>query len=277
MLFDLHCDSLSLEKPLLGRKIFGKGEIKLLALFCEDLPITQQNKALSYQYRRFCLAEKMGIFTRYPQKGKRRAILAMEGAGGIKNPAELAVWKARGLSVLSLCWKSNRLATGWEKETDEGVSLEGLQFLTEINRLHIVGDISHVSPCSARQTMHQVERVIASHSLFSAIHSHPRNLSPKTADALYEKGGIIGLVPYPPFAGESLQEFFAHVAYGMSRYGNRFLAIGTDTDGTKGIYCKGLQANQPLMPQLFRGLKDRFGVKTAYRICYENAAEFFSV
>ncbi len=276
MFFDLHCDTLSANAPINSPHVFSKKESKILAIFCEDLPQNLRAEGMEKQYLKYENSLLNGTLTPYPNQGKKRVILGMEGASGLKDCGALALWQKRGLKVLSLCWKTNRLATGWEGKMDEGVSKEGFAFLREMRRLNTVGDVSHLSPLSAMQTVESVGRVIATHSPFYNVFPHPRNLPQKVADALYDKGGIVGITPYPPFLGGDMQALLSHAEYGLKRYGNRFLAIGTDTDGTKGVYCKELKGNLPLMPQLFRALKNRFSKKIAYRVCYENAAEFFS-
>ncbi|MBR2617236.1 MAG: dipeptidase [Clostridia bacterium] len=276
MLFDLHCDSLSAFFPLLSPHIFSKNESKILAIFCEDLPPNLRAESMEQQYRTYENSLLDGTLTPYPNQGKKRVILGMEGASGIRDKSALALWKQRGLKTLSLCWKTNRLATGWEGETDVGVSAEGFAFLSEMERLKIVGDVSHLSTRSALQTAEKVEKVMATHSPFYEVFPHKRNLPKAVADALYDKGGIVGITPYPPFLGSDMQALLSHAEYGLKRYGNRFLAIGTDTDGTKGVFCKELNASLPILPQLFSALKERFGKRVAYRVCYENAAEFFS-
>ncbi|MBE7090841.1 MAG: hypothetical protein E7363_02880 [Clostridiales bacterium] len=276
MFFDLHCDSLSACFSLNSPHIFSEKESKILAIFCEDLPPALREKEMEKQYEKLKTALLNQTLTPYPNLGQRRVILGMEGASGIRNTSTLALWQKRGLKILSLCWKSNRLASGWECKKDTGVSAEGVEFLNEMRRLCIVGDVSHLSKRSAMQTVEKAEKVMATHSPFYTVFPHKRNLSQAVADALYEKGGIVGITPYPPFLGGDMQAFLAHAEYGLRRYGKRFLAIGTDTDGTKGIFCKELNIRRPLSPQLFQALENRFGIKTAIRICYENAAEFFS-
>ena len=90
---------------------------------------------MEQQYRTYENSLLDGTLTPYPNQGKKRVILGMEGASGIRDKSALALWKQRGLKTLSLCWKTNRLATGWEGETDVGVSAEGFAFLSEMERL----------------------------------------------------------------------------------------------------------------------------------------------
>jgi membrane dipeptidase len=120
-----------------------------------------------------------------------------------------------------------------------GLSGLGREALTEMNRLGILIDVSHVS----RQGMLQAVMlsrvpVVATHSCATSLCDHPRNLDDQQLDALRDTGGVVQITAMPPFLrarGRSdtvgVGEFVDHVDYVVKRIGLAHCGISSDFDG----------------------------------------------
>lgn len=73
-----------------------------------------------------------------------------------------------------------------------GVSDFGAEVITELNRLGIMIDVSHLSKDASREAIRlSAVPVIASHSGMDAIAPHPRNMNDETLLLLASKGGVV--------------------------------------------------------------------------------------
>lgn len=104
----------------------------------------------------------------------------------------------KGARYMTLCHSSNNdicdSSTDPKGAEYQGLSPLGEQVVTEMNRLGMMIDVSHVSD----STFYDVVRlskvpVIASHSGAKAICDHPRNLTDDMLKALAKNGGVIQL------------------------------------------------------------------------------------
>ena len=120
-----------------------------------------------------------------------------------------------------------------------GLSGLGREAISEMNRLGILVDVSHVS----RQAMLQAVMlsrvpVVATHSCAATLCDHPRNLTDQQLDALRDTGGVVQITAMPPFLrakGRSdtvgVVDFVDHVDYVVKRLGLAHCGISSDFDG----------------------------------------------
>ncbi len=81
-----------------------------------------------------------------------------------------------------------------------GVSEFGEQVITEMNRLGILVDVSHISKDAMLDAVRLSRApVIASHSSVRALADHPRNMDDEQLRALAENGGVIQIVAFPSY------------------------------------------------------------------------------
>lgn len=126
--------------------------------------------------------------------------------------------------------------------TDTGLTLRGLDFLAEAERLGIIIDVSHLSDrgfCDI--AAHSKRPFLASHSNARTICNVPRNLSDNMLRVLAQHGGLTGLCLHEPFLTSSpytdrsvSEALVLHVKHILSVAGSEVLAIGSDFDGTPG-------------------------------------------
>ncbi|MBN2354642.1 dipeptidase [candidate division KSB1 bacterium] len=102
----------------------------------------------------------------------------------------------RGVRYITLCHTRNNdicdSSTDGKGPEHDGLSEFGRQVVTEMNRLGMLVDVSHISDTSFYQVLdHSRAPVFASHSCCRALCNHPRNLSDEMIKALAAKGGVL--------------------------------------------------------------------------------------
>ena len=146
---------------------------------------------------KFAMATSVADIRKQFEAGIMSLPMGMENGSPIDGDLEnLRYFYDRGIRYLSLCHGSNNhLSDSSYDETNKwnGISEFGAEVITELNRLGIMVDISHVSDEAFWQILDVTEvPVIASHS--SARHFTPgfeRNMSDEMIVALAENGGLI--------------------------------------------------------------------------------------
>ena len=177
----------------------------------------------------------------------------MEGADGIRSPHELAQWWDFGLRHIGLAWAGTRYAGGTNEPgplTDEGRAL-----LRAMADFPFTLDLSHMDEASAIEALDIYGGpIIATHSNCLALleedtHYHNRHLSDRVLQGLFDRDGVIGVIPLNTFlkAGWlrangsrreeiSLSMLADHIDHICQLAGDsRHAAIGSDFDGGFGL------------------------------------------
>ncbi|TAK13002.1 MAG: hypothetical protein EPO32_06495 [Anaerolineae bacterium] len=176
-------------------------------------------------------------------------ILSIEGAEGIRTPAELEGWWEGGVRLIGPAWGGNKY-TGGTKEPGP-LTNEGRALLEGMAALGFVLDISHMDEPAALEALDRYEgKVIASHANAKALlpgTQSNRFLTDETIAALVARSGVMGAVPYNAFlqhgwkAGDGresipLDALAAHIDHTCQIAGNaRHAGIGSDADGGFGL------------------------------------------
>jgi len=177
-------------------------------------------------------------------------ILLMEGAEGIRKPAEVEQWFEWGVRLIGPAWAGNRYCGGTREPGP--LTKDGFALLENMAELNTVLDISHMDHQSARQALDTYEgSIIASHSNAEAlIRGIPinRHLKNDTIQHLIERDGVMGIVPLNGFLdwdwrskggrdSLSLQDIIAQIDFVCQMAGNtNHIGIGSDFDG--GFGCE---------------------------------------
>ncbi len=172
-------------------------------------------------------------------------LMSMEGAEGIEDPGELEEYWAKGLRIIGPVWAGGRLCGG-TIEPGRFTRL-GYAFLEAMAALGFILDLSHMNEESALDALDAYQGpVIASHANPRALLKDPHNerhLTDRTIQALVERDGVIGIIPYNRFlkpdwsSGDDrrqvrLEDVAAHVDHVCQVAGDpRHVAIGSDFDG----------------------------------------------
>lgn len=176
-------------------------------------------------------------------------VVLMEGADGIREPAEVEQWYAWGVRIIGPAWAGTRYCGGTREPGP--LTKEGYALLDHMGSLGMILDISHMDHQSARQSLdHYSGQVIASHSnaetLITGIPIN-RHLKDETICQLIERNGVMGLVPLNAFLDWEWRNHGGREAIGLDKYidqidyicqiaGNTsHVGIGTDFDGGYGV------------------------------------------
>ena len=176
-------------------------------------------------------------------------VALMEGAEGVRKPAELDEWWEAGLRMIGLAWAGTRFCGGTR---DPGpLTDEGRAMLEAMADFGFTLDLSHMDELSARQSLDLYEGpLIASHANAAALlpgYDGNRLLSDEVIRGLIARDGIIGVVPFCAFLktgwrktdsreGITLETLAAHVDHICQMAGDaRYVGLGSDFDGGFGL------------------------------------------
>jgi membrane dipeptidase len=177
----------------------------------------------------------------------------MEGADGIRSPQELAAWWDFGLRTIGLAWAGTRYSGGTNEPgplTDEGRTL-----LKAMADFPFTLDLSHMDePASLEALDRYTGPIVATHANCLALldadtRYHNRHLSDRVLRGLFERDGIVGVVPYNTFLkanwsrlhgdrreATSITDLADHIDHICQLAGDsRHVAFGTDFDGGFGL------------------------------------------
>lgn len=171
-------------------------------------------------------------------KGKIKAFLSLEGGEAITDKKALLTLYKEGIRMAALTWNySNHLAAGvLEADENKGLTPFGREIVTEMNRLGILIDVSHLNDKSFWDIISLSKiPVVASHSNSRAVCNNRRNLTDEQFTAIKNSGGIVGINFYPKFLCESgkaeIKDIIAHIEHFLSLGGENNICMGADFDG----------------------------------------------
>ena len=159
----------------------------------------QQIDAVKEQVRKYpndlMLAETVADVGRAREQGKIAVLMGMEGGHMINNDLGLLrQFAGMGVRYLTLTHSVNDdwADSSTDKPAHNGLTPFGKQVVTELNRLGVMVDISHVSDKTFYDVL-EITRapVIASHSSCRAVCDAKRNMSDDMIRALAKNGGVM--------------------------------------------------------------------------------------
>jgi len=184
-------------------------------------------------------------------------ILTIEGADPVAEPEHLERWHAQGVRTLMLAhFGKSHYAHGTPAPPRDGkpgnehdvpgpLTDRGLALLSEMDRLAMPLDLSHLSDPSFEQALDVFGgRVYSSHTACRAVCDIPRNHPDDHLRAIFARDGVVGVPLYTPFlvpaAGygakpgrhATLDDLAAHLDHLCQLAGDAdHAAIGSDLDG----------------------------------------------
>jgi membrane dipeptidase len=138
-----------------------------------------------------------------------------------------------GVRVLQLTYNNqNEFGGSCYEPNDSGISRAGRELVSELNRVGILIDLSHVGLRTGRDVIEASAIPVAvTHANPASLIPHLRNKSDELIRALAARGGVIGLATYPNISGgytETPEKWSEIVAYTVDLAGIEHVAIGTD-------------------------------------------------
>ena len=219
-------------------------------------------------------------------EGKHAALLTIEGGTGIMgDPKIFTEFYNFGVRVFGLAWCHNDLALCNkildEGGEDTGLTEKGREIVKLGNELGMIFDVSHISDKGFWDLIELAKKpVIATHSNFRSVCNHSRNLTDDMAQALIDKGGVIGLNLYKAIIHEDpakrdVPDFFKHLDYCLDKFGDNNIAFGCDIDGVSGDYLPSLDLNRSIHDQFIEFMQKHYSESVIEKVAYKNYMEFF--
>jgi len=145
----------------------------------------------------------------------------------------LAIFYDLGLRVCQPTYnRQNVMGSGCLEPSNGGLSTLGHEFVTEMNRLHILLDLSHASPRTMSDAIAASTAPVAiSHTGCRALTDLPRNTSDKELKAVADRGGVAGIyfMPFLRSAGQPhSQDVMSHLEHAVNICGEDHVGLGTD-------------------------------------------------
>ncbi|MDC3088762.1 dipeptidase [Alphaproteobacteria bacterium] len=166
--------------------------------------------------------------------GKVGIILGWQNTSAIEDDInKLQIFYDLGVRIAQLTYNTqNLVGSGCWEANDGGLSDFGKDVVSEMNRLGMVIDLSHVGPKTSSDTIKLSKMPVAYTHCCPAIKKHPRN---KTDDQLKEianRGGMIGFASYTPFlpkgTDSNIDDCVEAMEYMINIVGENSVGIGTD-------------------------------------------------
>ena len=215
-----------------------------------------------------------------PVSGKIATVLAVEGAECLgASPSILRDLYRLGVRAMTFTWNSdNELAGAGQGKKRRGLSAAGREILSEMNRLGIAFDVSHLSDAGIEDALAlSTQPIFASHSNCRQLMNAPRCLKDEYIRAIAEKGGVVGINFYGPQLTESghatIRDIVRHIAHAVSVAGVNHVCIGSDFDGMQ-QYPKDLKNPSDLPALLDALLSEGFTPSEVERIAYRNLHDY---
>ena len=178
-----------------------------------------------------------------------------------------------------LTWNNDNILAGGALEGGD-ISILGIDVIKELERNNIIVDTAHLSEKSFMSFSNVTEKpILCSHTAVNSLVSNNRNLKDYQIRMIVESGGLIGVALVGQFLTNdkkaSVSDIARHIDYIVSRYGDEFVALGTDFYGTKNL-PKGIK-NYSSLKLLEERLKIiGYADETIEKIFYKNAENFIS-
>ena len=229
---------------------------------------------------------------RNAQAGKISGMLTIEEGGCCKG--SLGVLRRMyelGVRMMTLTWNhDNELAAPQANpggplaaQTQRGLTETGFAFLAEMERLHMIVDVSHLSDRGFWDIAeHSTRPFAASHSNCRALAPHCRNLTDEMIRVMAEKGGLVGLnycsgflddQPRPELCRSTTALMARHAAHFKQVGGIEIIGLGSDFDGIGGKLELSDCSKMPLLADALR--KEGFTEDEVEAIFFRNAQRFF--
>ena len=191
-------------------------------------------KSICTRYpRTFTMARTAEEVRRAHRAGRIGCLIGVEGGGQIDGSLSvLRSYAELGAGYLTLT--HSRTIDWADSATDnprhDGLTDFGRRIVTELNRLGMLVDLSHVNEATMRDALSVTRApVIFSHSGARALNDHPRNVSDAVLALVRTNGGVVMVDYAPPYVSDAYRRWSADSAAQKTRlnappYGG--LAIG---------------------------------------------------
>lgn len=135
---------------------------------------------------------------------------------------------------VSLTWNYDNFLAGGAK-SQGGLKKDGRLLVKRLNELKIPVDCAHLNKKSFYEVIDCADGVVCTHTAFSGVREHCRNLDDDEIREIVLRGGMVGLTLYSEFLKEGGEatgdDVLRHIDYFVSKFGVDNLCLGTDFNG----------------------------------------------
>lgn len=209
-------------------------------------------------------------------------ILSIEGGNMITSMSSLRTLRRLGVRIAALTWNySNHIASGVnETDLNRGLTEFGKKVITEMNKIGMYVDVSHLNDKSFYDVAEISDApIIATHSNSRSVCGHRRNLTDDMFKLIVSSGGCVGINFYPPFLEESgkadADSIVKHIEHFMELGGENNIGIGADFDGTENNLPIGIRGCQDIYKVFERLLKLNYTDEQIEKISHKNFMRLF--
>ena len=170
----------------------------------------------------FALAATADDIVRIHKSGRIASMMGVEGGHQIgESIAALRQFYALGARYMTLTHTTNNALadSATDNPVHKGLTPFGRAVVTEMNRLGMLVDISHVSPEVMRQAIDLSRApVMFSHSSARAITDHPRNVPDDVLQMIALHDGVVMVNFVPEYVSADMNQWVADKAAETARY-----------------------------------------------------------
>lgn len=167
------------------------------------------------------------------------SFLAVEGGHMLSYSLEnLDLFHQKGVRMLTLVhFTPNDLGDSSMMNIHNGLSRFGKEVVKRMNGLKMMIDVAHMSDKGIRDVLKiSTYPVLASHTGMRSLCGIKRNIADEIARDVAKAGGIIGIIPFPPYLKKSsfsagIDSMIDHIVKAAEVCGAESVAIGSDFDG----------------------------------------------
>ena len=172
---------------------------------------------------------------RAKREGRTGIVLGFQNVSAFEDQlGYVQLFKELGVGIVQLTYnKQNQVGSGCYETADTGLSDFGREIVSEMNRVGIMCDLSHVGATTSRDTiLASTKPVCFSHCLPSGLKAHPRNKPDEDLRYMADRGGFIGVTMFPPFlekgVNATVDDYVEAIDYVIDIAGEDSVGIGTD-------------------------------------------------
>ncbi len=179
--------------------------------------------------------EEVSSYARGWRKGRVAAVVLMEGADPVEDPAQLGAWTERGVRIIGPAWGKTRYSGG--TGAPGGLTELGRQLLKAMARKKVILDLSHMADQAVADAFEQWRGpIMASHSNARGLVPGDRQVTGETVAEVARRGGVVGVSFYQQHLRKSgratLEDAVKHVVHHARAAGSpEHVGLGTDLDG----------------------------------------------
>jgi len=171
---------------------------------------------------------------RAKKENRTGVILGFQNAHAFEdNLGYIEAFADMGVRVVQLCYNTQNLVGTGCYERDGGLSGFGREVISEMNRVGIMVDLSHVGGHTSSEAIAFSKKPVCySHCLPSGLKEHPRNKSDEQLKEIADAGGFVGVTMFAPFLKRGIdatvEDYVEAIDYVVNLIGEDTVGIGSD-------------------------------------------------